>query len=281
MGKWDSENDWINANEYHATSNHFNKWSKKRTFIVVLLLGIVFVFATSPDLFFELLESTTSEIEKIISENELLSTIWKNTKIGISDVEEISDGMISEIWNNVKSVTSEIKVPVPVNVNQRLESGFDEKIIEQYIYDFTNDERQVRGLSILSKDSTIIEIAKSHSLDMSERDYFEHDTPEGLDPTDRGIRAGFECRRDYGSFYTYGLAENIALNYTYSTYRISGDKSTYDWLENEEELAKDIVVGWMNSPGHRENILKDTYERIGIGVIINDAEEVYSTQNFC
>ena len=116
---------------------------------------------------------------------------------------------------------------------------------------------------------------------MSKRNYFEHDTPEGLDPTDRGIRAGFECRKDYGSFYTHGLAENIALNYTYSTYRISGDKSTYDWLENEEELARDIVVGWMNSPGHRENILKDTYERIGIGVIINDAEEVYSTQNFC
>ena len=68
-------------------------------------------------------------MKKIISKNELVSTIWKRAKNWNICVEKNFRYVISEIWNNVKSVP-EIKVPVPVNVNQRLESGFDEKIIE-------------------------------------------------------------------------------------------------------------------------------------------------------
>ena len=44
---------------------------------------------------------------------------------------------------------------------------------------------------------------------MSNRNYFSHDTPEGLDPTDRGNNAGYTCRKDFGSYYTEGLGENI------------------------------------------------------------------------
>ena len=48
-----------------------------------------------------------------------------------------------------------------------------------------------------------------------------------------------------------------------------------------EELANLVVDGWMDSPGHRENILNSSYDVEGIGVAINDDEEVYVTQNFC
>ena len=160
-------------------------------------------------------------------------------------------------------------------------SGFDEYIVEDYIYKLTNVERENRGLPVLSRVSIIDSIARSHSQDMSDRGYFEHDSPEGLGPTDRGIKAGYDCRKNYGSYYSYGLAENIMYGYTYSSYTISGSKTSYSWHDSEEELAREIVTGWMNSPGHRENILDSSYDKIGIGVVINAYEEVYSTQNFC
>ncbi len=48
-----------------------------------------------------------------------------------------------------------------------------------------------------------------------------------------------------------------------------------------ENLAFRIVDGWMNSPGHRENILTETYDREGIGIGIGAEESVWVTQNSC
>ena len=48
-----------------------------------------------------------------------------------------------------------------------------------------------------------------------------------------------------------------------------------------EDLALQIVDGWMNSPGHMENILTETYDREGIGIGIGAEESVWITQNFC
>jgi len=197
------------------------------------------------------------------------------------------DDTLSEIRNNIETSVSEIERQVlntdvsDVKIPIKTESGFDGRVVEQHIYELTNSEREDVGLSALSRVHIIDSIARDHSQDMSDRDYFEHDSPEGLDPTDRGDRAGYDCRKDYGSYYTYGLAENISYGYTYSSYTVSGVTTSYSWLDGEEDLAREIVTGWMNSPGHRENILDDSYNRIGIGVVINDDEEVYSTQNFC
>ncbi len=46
-----------------------------------------------------------------------------------------------------------------------------------------------------------------------------------------------------------------------------------------EEIASRIVDGWMDSPGHRQNILETSYDKEGIGVVAD--ERVYVTQNFC
>jgi hypothetical protein len=50
---------------------------------------------------------------------------------------------------------------------------------------------------------------------------------------------------------------------------------------NMEEIAKQVVNGWMNSPGHRANILNGRYDREGIGVAVSSDEKVYFTQDFC
>lgn len=138
--------------------------------------------------------------------------------------------------------------------------------IEDLIHTMTNQHRVLAGLHPLDRIPKIDQIARSHSEDMAKRNYFQHDTPEGLDPTDRGNAAGYSCRKDYGSYYTFGLAENISYH----------DGTWY----GATRLANEIMNGWMNSPGHYRNIMEPSYDRIGIGVAAS-AGAVYATQNFC
>lgn len=190
-----------------------------------------------------------------------------------SEVESAAETTVKAVLD-VASGMTEI---VPV----RLESGFDRRLVERHIYEMTNQERRLAGVEVLVRDESIDVIAYEHSADMAARGYFAHDTPEGLDPSGRAERTGYECRKDYGSYYTTGLAENIWQGYTYSSYMTAGAPSSYTWLEGEEELARQAVRGWMESPGHRENMLDPQYDRIGVGVEISLDEQVLATQNFC
>ena len=190
-----------------------------------------------------------------------------------SEVESAAETTARAVFDAASNVTETVPV--------RLESGFDRRLVERHIYEMTNQERRLAGVEGLIRDEAIDVIAYEHSADMAARGYFSHDTPEGLDPTGRAERAGYECRKDYGSYYTTGLAENVSQSYTYSSYMTAGVTSSYTWLESEEELARQTVRGWMDSPGHRENILNPQYDRIGVGVEISSDEQVLATQNFC
>ena len=139
--------------------------------------------------------------------------------------------------------------------------------VERYIHLYTNEERAYGGLHPLTRVAVIDGIARGHSEDMAARGYFDHDTPEGLDPTARGNAAGYDCRKDYGSYYTYGLAENI-----HYASGMGGDA---------RDLARYTVSDWMQSPGHRANIMDSAYDRIGVGVAVSGGGTVYATQNFC
>ncbi len=225
---------------------------------VVLVAGALYWIGTD-----RAAELVQDEVSKHITLNENQITV------NMPDIENISD----DLSNRVTSVTETLPV--------RTASGFDSGVIEDYIYQFTNDERQRMGIPQLARVSVIDSVARNHSVDMSERSYFAHDTPEGLDPTARGERAGYSCVKDYGTHYTEGLAENISQGHTYSSYVTAGVTSSYDWHESELDVASEIFSGWMGSPGHRENILGSTYDRIGVGVEISADEVVYATQNFC
>ena len=92
---------------------------------------------------------------------------------------------------------------------------------------------------------------------------------------------GYDCRKDFGSYYTFGLAENIYQAWLYGQYWTQfGVVVSKDYYELEE-LASLVVDGWMDSPGHRDNILDSSYDREGIGIAISADEQVYVTQNFC
>ena len=154
--------------------------------------------------------------------------------------------------------------------------------LEQKIHLLINDERQKNNVPSLAFDPTLTGIALSHSQDMANRNYFSHYSPEGADPTARGLSVGYHCHKDLSNgYYTEGLAENIYQNNLYNSYQtINGIITSYDW-NDMDALASSTVQGWMESTGHRENILTTTYDREGIGVAISSDDKVYITEDFC
>jgi uncharacterized protein YkwD len=115
---------------------------------------------------------------------------------------------------------------------------------------------------------------------MARNNYFEHDNLGGLGPTERGAQAGYSCYKNYGSYYTTGIAENIYQNNLYDSITYYNGIPSYDW-NTQEEIAQSTVSGWMKSPGHKRNILDSTYDREGIGVAVASDDKVYITQDFC
>lgn len=129
--------------------------------------------------------------------------------------------------------------------------------VEQFVLDYTNQERTKAGLNPLSLDKRLAQIARAHSTDMSQRQFFEHDNPDGLDPTGRGQAA-------YPNVFK-GIGENIFKFVVYEG--------------TDQDLAESLVEGWMNSPGHRKNMLTADYTSLGVGVA-QSGTDLYATQNF-
>lgn len=121
--------------------------------------------------------------------------------------------------------------------------------LEQRMLDLVNQERVAAGLKPLAADPELTEVARQHSADMFARGYFAHNTPEGVTPFDRMRTANVR-------FLTAG--ENLALAPTIPV----------------------AHTGLMNSPGHRENILRPEFGRVGIGVMDGGMRGLMVSQEF-
>ena len=113
--------------------------------------------------------------------------------------------------------------------------------LERTILCLINRERTSRGLSRLRASEKLETAARRHSRDMSRRNFFGHDSPGGADLMDRARRAGYRG---------WTVGENIA------------------WGSGSYATPAEIMQGWMNSPGHRANILRRQFDVIGVGVAI-------------
>ena len=125
--------------------------------------------------------------------------------------------------------------------------------MEAEILRLTNEERARQGLSALTFDTKLRGIAALHSEDMLANDYFEHEDPDGCSSSCRATNAGYRWR---------AIGENI--------YMMSG------YTINPAKMAAQVVAGWMDSPGHRANILSDAFIESGVGVAIK-GKDVYVT----
>ncbi|MCJ7469440.1 CAP domain-containing protein [Candidatus Bathyarchaeota archaeon] len=176
--------------------------------------------------------------------------------------------------------TTQFEVVQPTSHSSSSSPTIDIPTIEGRVHEMINQHRRNQGLSSLRYDSSLAAIARKHSEDMARNNYFDHENLQGLSPTDRGNMQGYTCRKDYGSYYTYRLAENIYQNNLYDSVTYYNGIPSYDW-NPQEEIAQSTVDGWMDSPGHRKNILTSSYDREGIGVAVATDDKVYITQDFC
>jgi uncharacterized protein YkwD/stress response protein SCP2 len=118
------------------------------------------------------------------------------------------------------------------------------------VVDLTNRQRAGAGLPALAADPRLARAAQAHSADMVARDFYSHTDPDGGRPWDRAAAAGAGHRT---------VGENIAC----------GQRS-----------PAAVVEGWMNSPGHRANILKADFTHIGVGLAGGGRAGTYWTQLF-
>jgi uncharacterized protein YkwD len=144
--------------------------------------------------------------------------------------------------------------------------------LEQHMHNSINLERRAADRQPLQYDETLANLARAHSEDMAMRGYFKHVTPEGLTPMKRMQAAGYDqCRL---------IGENIHQNNLYSRTITEKKKTTYDW-NSPEQIAAITMKEWMNSEGHRQNILEKNFTREGVGVAIATDDKVYITQLLC
>ena len=114
--------------------------------------------------------------------------------------------------------------------------------LAQRLTELTSEQRREAGLGPLEADPELLPAARAHALDMLERGYNDHVTPDGLEP---GDRAALLHRRLAGR-----VGENLAGLEGLTAAQLEGQIGP---------LAAEITDGWMESPGHRENILDTDY----------------------
>jgi uncharacterized protein YkwD len=151
--------------------------------------------------------------------------------------------------------------------------------LEKQIHNLINRERQKQSLSQLEWDDALAGIGRKHSKDMELRNYFGHHSPEGHDFSYRYQREGYQCSIRVDNTI-YAGAENIALNNRYASVTTVNGKAFYEW-NSQDTIAETTVQGWMNSPGHRKNILMRHWRREGIGIAFGPDGKIAITQNFC
>jgi len=110
-----------------------------------------------------------------------------------------------------------------------------------------NQERSSRGLKPLKSNRRLAKAAVGHAHDMCARGYFSHDSANGASFVDRIRKAGYVQARAFPS-----LGEDLA------------------WGSGSLGTPREIVQSWMESPGHRANILNSKFREAGMGVSFGD-----------
>ncbi|GIO24914.1 CAP domain-containing protein [Oceanobacillus sp. J11TS1] len=108
---------------------------------------------------------------------------------------------------------------------------------EQEVVDLTNQEREKQGLAPLELDTELSKVAREKSKDMQANNYFDHNSPNYGSP--------FDMMQSFGIDYNTA-GENIAQG---------------------QQTPEEVVDAWMNSQGHRENIMNGDFTHIGIGYV--------------
>lgn len=146
----------------------------------------------------------------------------------------------------------QIKNPALIYVGQKITipAGAPLKTLEEEVVKLVNQKRVANGLQPLTSNWQAARVARIKSQDMINNKYFSHTSPVYGSP--------FKMMEDYGLKFS-AAAENIAMG---------------------QRTAQEVVNSWMNSPGHRANILNKSFTQLGVGAAKNASGSIYWTQLF-
>ena len=122
--------------------------------------------------------------------------------------------------------------------------------MEKQVASLANNERKAKGLAALALDSQLSKLARLKAEDMAKNGYFSHTSP------------------------TYGSAFDMMKKYGVS-YRTAGEN-----IAKGQKTPEAVMNGWMNSSGHRANILSSAHTHIGVGYAKDSKGNTYWVQIF-
>ncbi|MDL4838893.1 S-layer homology domain-containing protein [Aquibacillus rhizosphaerae] len=137
--------------------------------------------------------------------------------------------------NNITRVEFSLMLARAMNTTFRVKPNFKASEFVTAVIELTNIERKKYGLPALQAYPELNKVANAKAIDMNENNYFSHTSPTYGSP--------FEMMNDFGITYQ-SAGENIASGYL---------------------TPERVVNAWMNSEGHRKNILRDYFTHIGVG----------------
>ena len=154
--------------------------------------------------------------------------------------------------SEIISANPQFKNPAMIYPGQKVNiPNFDAtKSIENQVIQLTDQERAKNGLKALTPDWELSRVARYKAMDMRDKNYFSHTSPTYGDP--------FTMMKNFGIVYR-SAAENIAAGQT---------------------TPQAVVQAWMNSSGHRANILSTRSTYIGVGYAKGGSQRYYWVQQF-
>jgi len=182
-------------------------------------------------------QTVIKEGNKVYKENAAKET---NTKAPAKSTNVTNNKTTAPTNANNQQVEAPAKTP-STNVSQSV-SEFEKQVV-----DLTNAERTKAGLKPLQISNPLMDVAQEKSEDMAKNNYFSHTSPTYGSPFDQIKAAGISYR---------SAGENIAQG---------------------QKTPQQVVQAWMESPGHRQNIMNANYTHIGVG-FVEDGN--YWTQQF-
>lgn len=154
--------------------------------------------------------------------------------------------------SEIIAANPQVKNPALIYPGQKLTipTLSDVKAIENKVAQLVNQERAKRGLPPLSYNWELARVARYKSADMANKNYFSHTSPTYGSP--------FRMMETFG-IRSSAAGENIAMG---------------------QQTPEAVMIAWMNSPGHKANILSNNFTQIGVGYAKSSTGRIYWTQMF-
>lgn len=185
------------------------------------------------------LSHTPEDFKNCLSNSTVCNIGWLQNLLGCSDWDKPSTPEVpdSPIVPDVPNVPDSPVVPDVPNAPEAPDADTSIQAYEQKVAALVNAERAKYGLAPLTLSTELCDGARAKSLDMAQNNYFSHTSPT--------YGSAFDMMKQFGITYR-SAGENIAKGYS---------------------TPEAVVTGWMNSEGHRKNILDPGYTTIGVGYV--------------